>query len=275
MMLNLSWAGKVTAALIGLTAFSAASSALAECAKPYVMNTPRIVPAAWSLAQSEAPGVTLTYIGHSSFVIESPAGVKIITDYNDFVRAPITPDIVTMNIAHSSHYSQRPQPGIKFVLPGWGTPDKPANHNLQYMDVYVRNVSTNIRDFFGNETMVNGNSIFVYELGDLCIAHLGHLHHRLTNNQLAILGQIDVVLVPIDGNLTLGQQLMLEVLDQIHAPLIIPMHAQNPSNLQRFIALMIADPKMNYTVKRSQTRQVKLSRDMLPAKPEFLILPGF
>jgi len=29
-------------------------------------------------------------------------------------------------------------------------------------------------------TRYNGNSIFVFEIADLCIAHLGHLHHTLT-----------------------------------------------------------------------------------------------
>lgn len=250
-----------------------ASGALAECARPVAWAQPRLVPAAWRLA-AEAGTVDLTYVGHSTFFIQSPAGVKIVTDYNDFVRPPIVPDIVTMNIAHSTHYSNRVQPGVKFALQGWGTPEKPAVHNLMYQDVFVRNVSTNIRDFAGT-TMVNGNSIFVFEVGDLCIAHLGHLHHRLTPEQLSTLGQIDVVLVPVDGFLTLGQPFMLEVLQDIHAPLAIPMHAQNPSTLQRFMALMLAEPKLNYTIKIGRARDIKLSRATLPVQPEFLVLPGF
>ena len=252
-----------------------APAAWAECAKPYVMDGLRIVPAAWTTpAQAESPTVDLYYVGHSTFLLQSPAGVKIVTDYNDFVRAPVVPDIVTMNIAHTTHYSTRVPATVKFALQGWGTPEKPAVHNLNYLDVYVRNVSTNIRDFAGG-TQVNGNSIFVYELGDLCVAHLGHLHHRLTKEQLEILGQIDVVLVPVDGFLTLGQEFMLDVLDSIHAPLAIPMHAQNPGTLRRFIALMLADPRLQYTVKTQSSSQIKISRATLPVKPEFLILPGF
>src|SRR5262249_26563634 len=44
--------------------------------------------------------VSITFLGHSSFLIESPAGVRIVTDYNDAIRAPVTPDVVTMNNAH-------------------------------------------------------------------------------------------------------------------------------------------------------------------------------
>ena len=44
----------------------------------------------------------MTYVGHSTFLIESVGGVKIATDYNDYVRPRIIPDIVTMNIAHDT-----------------------------------------------------------------------------------------------------------------------------------------------------------------------------
>ena len=64
--------------------------------------------------------VRITYIGHSTFLIESPQLVRIATDYNDYVRPPILPDIVTMNHAHSTHYTDHPEPGIKHVLRGWG-----------------------------------------------------------------------------------------------------------------------------------------------------------
>lgn len=266
---------RIIAAAIALGAALIAPAAWAECEKPVAWNLTTVVPAAWSpRLAAEEQVVDLRYVGHSTFLIQSPAGVKIVTDYNDFVRPPVIPDIVTMNIAHSTHYSNRVQPGVKFALQGWGTPERPASHSLIYQDVFVRNVSTNIRDFSGT-TMVNGNSIFVFELADLCIAHLGHLHHRLSPEQLSTLGKIDVVLVPVDGFLTLGQGFMLEVLDQIRAPLAIPMHAQNPGVLQRFMAMMIADPKLNYTVRLSRTSDIKLSRATLPAKPEFLVLPGF
>jgi L-ascorbate metabolism protein UlaG (beta-lactamase superfamily) len=47
----------------------------------------------------------------------------------------------------------------------------------------VRSIATNIRNWSGG-TERNGNSIFVFEIANLCIAHLGHLHHTLTQQQL-------------------------------------------------------------------------------------------
>src|SRR3984893_18210431 len=160
----------------------------APAAKPEMRETcpglvasdaPRIVPAALHLAALAADQARITYVGHSSFLIESPQLVRIATDYNDYVRPPILPDIATMNHAHSTHYTDRPDPGIQFVLRGWAGDEAPARHDLQYKDVRVRNVPTNIRDWSGG-TERHGNSIFIFELANLCVAHLGHLHHTLT-----------------------------------------------------------------------------------------------
>src|ERR1700674_2434356 len=63
--------------------------------------------------------VRLTYVGHSTFLIESPRLVRIATDYNDYVKPKVVPDIVTMNHAHTTHYTDAPDPGIGFVLRGW------------------------------------------------------------------------------------------------------------------------------------------------------------
>src|SRR6185436_18739921 len=63
-----------------------------------------------ALAKDE---VGLTFIGHASFLIESPQGVTIVTDYNDYVRPQIVPTIVTMNVAHTTHYTNAPDPRIK------------------------------------------------------------------------------------------------------------------------------------------------------------------
>ena len=62
----------------------------------------------------------------------------------------------------------------------------------------MRSVATNIRDYAGG-TQRHGNSIFIFEVANLCIAHLGHLHHTLTQQQLNEIGRVDVVLVPVDG----------------------------------------------------------------------------
>jgi L-ascorbate metabolism protein UlaG (beta-lactamase superfamily) len=230
------------------------------------------IPAALRLAALKEGEVRINYVGHSTFLIESPKLVRIATDYNDYVRMPVVPDIVTMNHAHSTHFTDHPDPAIKHVLRGWGpSPDQPARHDIQVGDVRVRNVPTNIRNYMTGGTERHGNSIFIFEIANLCIAHLGHLHHTLTQQQLNEIGRLDAVMVPVDGGVTLDLEGMSEVLAALKAPLMIPMHYFSTYTLRRFLDVLGGK---SYEVEMSETPSVVLSKTTLPAKPKVLVLPG-
>lgn len=220
-----------------------------------------------ALAKDE---VRLTFVGHATFIIETPGGIRAATDYNDYVRPPGTPDIATMNKAHSTHYSTHPDPGIKQVLRGWDPSGAgPAKHDITMGDMRVRNVPTNIRSYSGS-TDFDGNSMFVFEIGDLCIAHLGHLHHPLEPGHLRALGRVDIVLFPVDGSYTLDQEGMLEVLKSLQAKLMIPMHFFGGGTLNRFLARS----QDLWPVERRDTAEIVVSKATLPAKPTIIVLPG-
>ena len=229
----------------------------------------RVIPAAFRLAGIAPDQVRLTYIGHSTFLIESPQLVRIGTDYNDYVRPPVVPDIATMNHAHDTHFTDYPDPAIKYVLRGWAGDERPARIDMIYKDVRVRNVPTNIRSWDGG-TERHGNSIFIFEIAGLCIAHLGHLHHTLTAQQIAEIGRIDVVLAPVDGSYTIDLDGMVEVLDALKAPLIIPMHYFSTYTLERFVDRVRKDRAVEIADVPSRV----LSKATLPAKPTVLVLPG-
>ena len=102
-----------------------------NCPGLIASERPRVMPASFRTALNEDQ-VRITYSGHSTFLIESPQFVRIATDYNDYVRPPVLPDIVTMNHAHDAHYTDRPDPRIKHVLRGWGpSPGQPARHDIR------------------------------------------------------------------------------------------------------------------------------------------------
>ncbi len=261
----------ILARLFCLTILAAfAPAALAQtpepeaCPRLLASNEARVFRAA--LAQNE---IGLNFTGHSTFLIETPAGLRVATDYNDYVRPPLPLDIVTMNKAHDTHFTHRPSPNIAHVLRGWNPAGGAAAHDLTVKDMRVRNVVTNIRDFAGR-TEYDGNSIFVFESREICIAHLGHLHHELTEEHLKQLGRIDVVLVPVDGSMTLDVRGQFENLRKIAAPLVIPMHYFNRGTLERFLRLARED----YEVEFSPTASVTLTRDRLPIRPKVLVLPG-
>jgi L-ascorbate metabolism protein UlaG (beta-lactamase superfamily) len=243
-----------------------------NCPGLVAADAPRLISAAFRLAAALNPDqVRINYVGHATFLIESPQGVRIATDYNDFVRPQGRVDIATMNHAHETHYTDHPDPSIPYVLRGWGkSEDEPARWDIQDKDVRVRNVTTNIRSWAGG-TERNGNSIFIFEIANMCIAHLGHLHHTLNQQQLDAIGRIDAVMAPVDGNLTLDLDGMVEVLHALKAPLIIPMHYFSTFTLNRFLARM----RQDFEIETSVIPQVVISKTTLPVKPKVLVLPGY
>lgn len=250
----------------------------APAAKPDMMETcpgliagapPRLIPASFQPTALASDQVRITYAGHSTFLIESPGLVRIATDYNDWVRPPVLPDVVTMNRAHSSHYTERPDPGIKHVLRGWAAGETPARHDINVNDVRIRNVPTNIRDW-GGGTQRHGNSIFIFETAQMCIAHLGHLHHTLTQEQINEIGRVDIVFVPVDGGATLDLDGMVEVLQALKPKLMIPMHFFSVFTLNRFLDRV----RDKWTVETADIPSVVVSKASLPEKPKVLILPG-
>ena len=243
------------------------SEMIENCPGLVASGLPRVLPA--SLKSDE---VRINYVGHSTFLLENPHGTKIATDYNDYVKPRVLPDIVTMNYAHSTHFTDNPEPGIKHVLRGWGSsPDKPARHDLNAGDVRVRNVPTNIRSYVTGSTERHGNSIFIFEMANMCIAHLGHLHHTLNQQQLNEIGRVDVVLFPVDGGVTLDHEGMIEVLQALKAPLVVPMHFFSTYSLRNFTERL---REKAFEVEFHDVGSTVVSKHTLPAKPTIRVMPG-
>ena len=228
----------------------------------------------WAIAAGgSASRAIITFLGHASYQIDTPQGVRVITDYNGFNGFGRKPDIVTMNNAHSTHYTDTPEEGIAHVLRGW--PSQPgeteARHEVTLKDMKVWNVPTNARDWGGGAARINGNSIFVYAIGDLCIAHLGHLHHRLTKEHLDELGRIDVLMVPIDGSYTMGMPVMVEVVKQVQPKIVLPMHYWGRAQVSRFESLM---QDLDADFVWPDRRSIEVVREELPEKLTVMVVGG-
>ncbi len=254
--------------------------ALRACALCLLMLLPRVASAGCSpiafgapfvwLASSTSDAITITFLGHASFLIESPGGVRAVTDYNGINIPADPPDIATMNHAHSTHYTDHPDPRIPHVLHGWRDDGKAAEYELTVGDMHVSNLPTNIREWQGGGTERYGNSIFLFESAGVCIAHLSHLHHVLTEQDVTELGHVDVVMAPVDGVYTMSQQDVAAVLEQIHPRLVLPMHYFTRDVAERFVALM-GD---RYAVRFSDSPTLRVSRATLPERPTMVVLPG-
>lgn len=273
MTLRLSIAALFAAAV----ALLAAGPAGARCSQNLVQSGAGVQVASldgFRLAADTSPNrVIVTFVGHASFQIDTPQGVRAITDYNGVNGFGRRPDIVTMNNAHDTHFTDMPEDGITYVLRGW--PSQPgeteAKHEVTLKDMKVWNVPTNARDWGGGAARINGNSIFIFAVGDLCIAHLGHLHHRLTKEHLEELGRIDVLMVPIDGSYTMGMPLMVDVIRQIQPRIVLPMHYWGRGQLDRFQGLMT---QLDADFIWPDRRSVEIVKEQLPEKLTVIAVGG-
>ena len=181
-----------------------------------------------------AGSVRLRYVEHSMILIETPGGASAITDY--FSSSPLAgfaPDLATMNRGHSTHWTAAPDPAIDTVLRGWEPPREAV-----VADMAVRGVPTDLRGGFEGGMIPDGNAIFVFRVGDLCIAHFGHLHHEPTEEDYAALGRIDVAIAPVDGGLTLPHETLVRTLGRLQAAVVIPVHWFGRGTLDAFLSRM-------------------------------------
>ena len=212
--------------------------------------------------------VRINYVAHATFLIETQGGLQVATDYAGFLGdATVVPDVVTMNVAHSTHNTPTPDPRIPHVLKGWNPKGGPAVHHLDLGEMLVRNVPTNIRDGFGG-AIRDGNSIFVFEVAGLCIGHLGHLHHEPDDLTYAALGRLDVVMAPVDGGMTLDRDSMIRVLKRLRSSLVLPMHWFGDYTLAGFLDGMAGD----FAVQRPGQSWIEISARSLPKTPTIMVL---
>jgi L-ascorbate metabolism protein UlaG (beta-lactamase superfamily) len=175
----------------------------------------------------------LTWLGQSAFVLETSTGTRIVMDpipkgigYD--LPAGLKADAITISHEHADHNNvglvvnkARVLRGLTADKKGWTKVDEKVK------DVAIRNVGVYHDDQKGAARGLN--SVFVFEVGGLRIAHLGDLGHLLTDEQLSAIGSVDIVMVPVGGSYTIDAYQATRVIDQMHPRLVvIPMHYRTP-----------------------------------------------
>jgi L-ascorbate metabolism protein UlaG (beta-lactamase superfamily) len=234
-------------------------------------HRPTPVPASFRAPLPDDWTVRLNYVAHATFLLETPGGLTAATDFTGFLGATtLIPDVVTMNHAHSTHWTANPDPAIPNVLRGWTDADgPPADHWLDLGEMTIRNVSTDIRSRWDTGVVEkDGNSIFIFEVGGLCIGHLGHLHHEPSEAQYAAIGRLDVVMAPVDGGMTIDLPTLLRMMDRMKSSVVIPMHWFGSTTLDYFLAEM----STGFDIRRPGTSFVELGLRDLPDRPTVIVL---
>ena len=175
------------------------------------------------------PVAYLTWYGQSCFLLESATGTRVVMDpipsnIGYLPSADLHADAVTVSHEHQDHNNVALVRGKPKILRGL-TPDKKGWMRIdeKVKDIAIRSVGVYHDNKKGAE--IGLNTVFVFEVGGVRIAHLGDLGHLLTDQQISAIGSVDVVRVPVGGVWTVDALKATQVIDQIRPRLVaIPMH---------------------------------------------------
>jgi L-ascorbate metabolism protein UlaG (beta-lactamase superfamily) len=219
-----------------------------------------------SLAYAANVDATIQYFGHNFFLITTSKGTRIVTDPLGpgwYPNPNVVGDVVTVGkeqFNHNAVWIVRGNPvilrGLKNYGAGWNTISTTVKDTLIY-NVPIHQNSEFIEGIHG--------SAFVFDLGALCIAHLGDLSQKLNEQQIKAFGKVDVALTPIGGRRTMDPDLAREVLAQLKPKIAIPMHYRDSAHL---VKQFIAGMKTQFL--RGDTLAV--SKHGLPASLEIRVL---
>jgi L-ascorbate metabolism protein UlaG (beta-lactamase superfamily) len=211
--------------------------------------------------------MTITWFGQSCFKIQS-GDVTLVTDpYNPevgFKLPRLTADIVTVSHDHYDHNNAAGvtgENGAPFLI------SAPGEYEIKGVFVY------GIPFWHDkNEGKDRGQSIaYRIEMEGISVAHLGDLGHTLSDEQVAELDGVDILLIPVGGKWTIGANEAVEIINEIEPRIVIPMHYKIPGlkvdveSADKFLKEMGAS-------KAEKMAKLKISKKDLPQEEMKVIL---
>jgi L-ascorbate metabolism protein UlaG (beta-lactamase superfamily) len=233
-------------------------------------RNPNIVERIPFLRPAAASGkIEIKWFGHSFFQITSSTGTRIITDpfgAMGFPMPEVWPHIVTIGREHGNHNNAALAKGAPIVLRGLREGVDEWNQiNTSFRDVLIYNVPVHQRGAPGYSMSMKG-AAFVFELDGLCILHSGDVSDPFNEDQLQLIGHVDILLQTIGGVYTIGPEGARQVIEQLKPKVVVPMHYWYQMNvLERFTS----GP---YKVREFNTNSFVVSKDTLPEEPEIFVL---
>jgi L-ascorbate metabolism protein UlaG (beta-lactamase superfamily) len=160
--------------------------------------------------------VEIIWYGHACFSISS-RGVTVLTDpvpkSSGYDIGNPSADIVTVSHRHTGHAA------LDLVQPGYRLIDGPGEYEIQ--EVFINGIQTYHDGERGAK--LGKNTVYVFEVDDLVICHLGDIGHVLTEQQVELVSSVDVLLVPAGGGPTITPAQAAEIIAQVEPGIVIPM----------------------------------------------------
>lgn len=214
----------------------------------------------------------ITYLGHSCFRLKGNSGTVITDPYDSYVGFSLpsaSADLVTVSHDHKDHNNFK-------AISGTVRRDKPfiVDHPGEYEvgGISVFGVKT---DHDANGGVERGsNIVFTVLIDDLRVCHLGDLGHDLTQDQLAEIGQVDVLLLPVGGHFTIDPEQALKIAQALEPSYIVPMHyktAKHDSNVFGDLS-SLEDFLKEYGTEIAPEAKLVVTKDRLPEETEMVVL---
>ncbi|MGI6468641.1 MAG: MBL fold metallo-hydrolase [Syntrophomonadaceae bacterium] len=210
--------------------------------------------------------MVIYWLGHASFLIDSPSG-RILTDPFDKqvgypqYKEPV--DIVTVSHQHYDHNAVEGLQGNPQVISQPGI--------FQIGPVRIEGIES-FHD--RKQGKLRGkNIIYKISLEGLDIVHLGDLGHILETRQIEAIGNVDILLLPVGGIYTIDAHEAKTVAEQLKPVIIVPMHYKTKPLTIELDPLEKFTGQFDKTVKRPW---LKVSREDLHESAGVIVLdyPG-
>lgn len=186
----------------------------------------------------------ITWYGHSCFKLES-GGIVVVTDPFP-KKIGLKPfqgkaDIVTVSHNHWDHNNTSVIRDKPFIIAG------PGEYEIK--KIIIRGIPSFHDKVKGKAR--GPNTIYLIQIGQIRLCHLGDLGHNLFDNQTEIIGQVDILMIPVGGIFTINSQEAPKIINQIEPRIVIPMHYQLPklkvgaklAPVEKFLKEMGVSPK--------------------------------
>ena len=179
----------------------------------------------------------ITWLGHSSFLLEESTGTKIVTDpYHSYVgyeMPQVSADIVTVSHSHNDHSYVSKVGGDPTVINRVGAYEIGGVHILAQRSYHDDK----------NGALRGENVIFRFTVDGVTYAHMGDVGEPPRQELLDFLRGTDVLMIPVGGVYTIDAAGAKEYVDRIRPRLVFPMHYRDAEcnidlePLDRFLAL--------------------------------------
>ncbi len=209
----------------------------------------------------------LKWFGQSCFYLTSNAGTRVLMDpcarWLGYRMPPVEAEVVTTSHDHFDHNFLQMVEGNFYHI------DQPGTYQIQ--DISIRGTPAWHDAFQG--TKRGRNIIYTFGVDGLTVCHLGDLGHLLRAEQLADLGKVDILLLPVGGRFAITVAEALEVCKQIQPVITVPMHYRTPAlGLGGFFFARVDDFVSISSEPARKVQEISINEDSLQANAGIILL---